>query len=178
MQAHTGSGKTLVYSLPILSRIAPSHAAIQAVIVVPTRELGLQVTSVLKKLAAGCPAGKIGIMSVVEGSKNRRYVFSNYFVYHFKVTFTDCGCHTSITHYRYILCTGKYNGQPQNRHISLWATRKPCSAWWTWEGSDYRLWTWWCSTRWTLASSRRRPRRYFAVSRMRLLVFMNTTREY
>lgn len=75
VQAHTGSGKTLVYSLPILSRIAPSHAAIQAVIVVPTRELGLQVTSVLKKLAAGCPAGKIGIMSVVEGSKNRRYVF-------------------------------------------------------------------------------------------------------
>ena len=74
VQAHTGSGKTLVYSLPILSHVNPSHAAIQAVIVVPTRELGLQVTSVLKKLASGCPEGKIGVMSVVEGSKNRRFV--------------------------------------------------------------------------------------------------------
>lgn len=72
VQAHTGSGKTLVYSLPILSRIDASHSAIQAVIVVPTRELGLQVAQVLKELAAGAPK-KIGIMSVVEGSKNRRY---------------------------------------------------------------------------------------------------------
>ena len=72
VQAHTGSGKTLVYSLPILSHIDTSHSAIQAVIVVPTRELGLQVAQVLKELAAGAPK-KIGIMSVVEGSKNRRY---------------------------------------------------------------------------------------------------------
>ena len=39
LQSHTGSGKTLAYSLPILSNIDPSRAAIQAVIVVPTREL-------------------------------------------------------------------------------------------------------------------------------------------
>eukprot|EP01032_Pedospumella_encystans_P015133 gene15133-17333_t len=71
VQAHTGSGKTLVYSLPILSCVDASHSAIQAVIVVPTRELGLQVAQVLKELAAGAPK-KIGIMSVVEGSKNRR----------------------------------------------------------------------------------------------------------
>eukprot|EP01032_Pedospumella_encystans_P017714 gene17714-20181_t len=73
VQAHTGSGKTLVYSLPILSRTDASHSAIQAVIVVPTRELGLQVAQVLKELAAGAPK-KIGIMSVVEGSKNRRQI--------------------------------------------------------------------------------------------------------
>lgn len=71
VQAHTGSGKTLVYSLPIISRVDPTHAAIQAVVVVPTRELGLQVTTVLKQLAANSPK-KIVIMSVVEGSKNRR----------------------------------------------------------------------------------------------------------
>ena len=71
IQAHTGSGKTLAFGLPILSRINPSHAAIQAVIVVPSRELGLQVTAVLKQLSAGSPE-RIMIMSVVEGSKNRR----------------------------------------------------------------------------------------------------------
>jgi ATP-dependent helicase YprA (DUF1998 family) len=40
-QAQTGSGKTLVYSLPVLSGIDPSRAAIQAVVVVPSRELGI-----------------------------------------------------------------------------------------------------------------------------------------
>ena len=72
VQAHTGSGKTLVFGLPILAQIDPTRAAIQAVIVVPTRELGLQVTTVLKQLAAASPE-RILIMSVVEGSQNRRY---------------------------------------------------------------------------------------------------------
>lgn len=71
LQSHTGSGKTLAYSLPVLSSIDPSRSAIQAVIVVPTRELGQQVTAVLKQLSQGSPE-KIMIMTVVEGSKNRR----------------------------------------------------------------------------------------------------------
>ena len=71
LQSHTGSGKTLAYSLPILSNIDPSRAAIQAVIVVPTRELGQQVSAVIKQLARGSPK-KIMVMTLVEGSKNRR----------------------------------------------------------------------------------------------------------
>lgn len=71
LQSHTGSGKTLAYSLPILSNVDPSRAAIQAVIVVPTRELGQQVSAVLKQLAQGSPK-KIMVMTLVEGSKNRR----------------------------------------------------------------------------------------------------------
>lgn len=73
IQSQTGSGKTLAYCLPIVSRIDASRSAIQAVIIVPTRELGLQVTAVLKQLAHGAPE-KIMIMSVVEGSKNRRWI--------------------------------------------------------------------------------------------------------
>lgn len=73
IQSQTGSGKTLVYCLPIVSRIDATRSAIQAVIIVPTRELGLQVTAVLKQLSHGAPE-KIMIMSVVEGSKNRRWV--------------------------------------------------------------------------------------------------------
>lgn len=71
LQSHTGSGKTLAYSLPVLSSVDASRSAIQAVIVVPTRELGQQVTAVLKQLSQGSPE-KIMIMTVVEGSKNRR----------------------------------------------------------------------------------------------------------
>lgn len=72
LQAHTGSGKTLAFGLPILSNVNPSKPAIQAVIVVPTRELGLQVTGVLRQLAAGSPK-RFSIMSIMEGSKHRRY---------------------------------------------------------------------------------------------------------
>jgi superfamily II DNA/RNA helicase len=71
LQAHTGSGKTLTYALPILSKIDPNRAAIQAVIVVPTRELGLQVAGILRQLASASE-DKILVMSVMEGSKNRR----------------------------------------------------------------------------------------------------------
>ncbi len=71
LQSHTGSGKTLAYSLPILSMVDPSRAAIQAVIVVPTRELGQQVSAVIKQLAQRSPK-KIMVMTLVEGSKNRR----------------------------------------------------------------------------------------------------------
>ena len=52
VQAQTGSGKTLSFLLPILANVDPSRAAVQALIVVPTRELGLQVGRVAKRLAA------------------------------------------------------------------------------------------------------------------------------
>lgn len=53
LQAQTGSGKTLAYAIPILSKIEYTRACIQAVIVVPTRELGLQVSAVFKQLSKG-----------------------------------------------------------------------------------------------------------------------------
>lgn len=71
MQSQTGSGKTLTYALPVLSKVDPFRSSIQAVIVTPTRELGQQVTTVLKQLAAHAPK-KVRIMTVVEGSNNRR----------------------------------------------------------------------------------------------------------
>ncbi|KAG6552675.1 hypothetical protein Mapa_005622 [Marchantia paleacea] len=49
LHAQTGSGKTLAYLLPILSKLVP-RAAVQAVIVVPTRELGMQVAKVARSL--------------------------------------------------------------------------------------------------------------------------------
>jgi len=77
IQAQTGSGKTLSYLLPLLARIDASRAAIQALVVVPTRELGLQVARVAKRLAAGSgvetdAGGKIMIMSILQGSNHKR----------------------------------------------------------------------------------------------------------
>ncbi|OPY87926.1 MAG: ATP-dependent RNA helicase DeaD [Syntrophus sp. PtaU1.Bin208] len=44
IQSKTGSGKTGAYILPILERINPQEAVCQALILVPTRELALQVS--------------------------------------------------------------------------------------------------------------------------------------
>lgn len=50
-QAHHGSGKTATFSLGVLSRVDATKAFTQAIVVVPTRELALQVHSVMEKLA-------------------------------------------------------------------------------------------------------------------------------
>ncbi|CDO99013.1 unnamed protein product [Coffea canephora] len=52
LQAQTGSGKTLAYLLQIFSVIDTQRFGVQALIVLPTRELGMQVTEVTRKLAA------------------------------------------------------------------------------------------------------------------------------
>ncbi len=46
-QAQTGTGKTAAFGLPILERIKPIKKTTQALILVPTRELALQVTEEL-----------------------------------------------------------------------------------------------------------------------------------
>src|SRR5919198_3933494 len=51
-QARTGSGKTLAFSLPIVERCDPAVRAVQALVLVPTRELAIQVGDVLGRLAA------------------------------------------------------------------------------------------------------------------------------
>ncbi|KAI8561348.1 hypothetical protein RHMOL_Rhmol04G0331900 [Rhododendron molle] len=52
LHAQTGSGKTLAYLLSIFSVVNTKRSAVQALIVVPTRELGTQVTKVARMLAA------------------------------------------------------------------------------------------------------------------------------
>lgn len=49
----TGSGKTLAFLLPVLQCIDPRAAGVQALVLVPSRELALQIESVLRKIAAG-----------------------------------------------------------------------------------------------------------------------------
>ncbi|MBD1396227.1 DEAD/DEAH box helicase [Pontibacter sp. JH31] len=50
-QAETGSGKTAAYGLPLLQQIDTDKQYVQALILVPTRELAVQVRHELKQLA-------------------------------------------------------------------------------------------------------------------------------
>jgi ATP-independent RNA helicase DbpA len=47
----TGSGKTLAFLLPVLKLLNPALAGVQALIVVPSRELALQIEQVFKAMA-------------------------------------------------------------------------------------------------------------------------------
>lgn len=50
-QSQTGSGKTGAFAVPMLARISRNSRDLQALVMVPTRELCLQVTNVVKMMA-------------------------------------------------------------------------------------------------------------------------------
>ena len=54
-QAQTGTGKTAAFALPILSRIDIRQKAPQALVLVPTRELAIQVAEAFQKYASAMP---------------------------------------------------------------------------------------------------------------------------
>lgn len=56
--AQTGTGKTLAFGVPIIQRLATSNG--QALIILPTRELAIQVEEVLQKLG-----GRLGLRTAV-----------------------------------------------------------------------------------------------------------------
>ena len=51
-QAHTGSGKTAAFGIPIIERLDPKDGFVQALVLCPTRELAVQVHAELTRLAA------------------------------------------------------------------------------------------------------------------------------
>ncbi len=51
-QAHTGSGKTAAFGIPIIEQLDPRKGSVQALILCPTRELAVQVEEEITALAA------------------------------------------------------------------------------------------------------------------------------
>jgi len=49
----TGSGKTLAFLLPVFEMLQPEILSVQCLIIVPSRELGLQIEQVWKKMGTG-----------------------------------------------------------------------------------------------------------------------------
>ena len=76
IHAQTGSGKTLAYLAPLFSRVDAARQTTQAVVVVPSRELGLQVAKVSRRMAKAMNAASDGkpimVMSCMDGSSLRR----------------------------------------------------------------------------------------------------------
>lgn len=59
VQAPTGTGKTLAFGVPVMERIDALSSALQTLILCPTRELALQIASVLRGLASSKPGVRI-----------------------------------------------------------------------------------------------------------------------
>ncbi|MEP7145310.1 MAG: DEAD/DEAH box helicase, partial [Ferruginibacter sp.] len=49
----TGSGKTLAYLIPIVQLLSPELKKVQALVLVPSRELAIQIDEVFRKMATG-----------------------------------------------------------------------------------------------------------------------------
>lgn len=49
----TGSGKTLAFLLPLIGKLDASKAVVQALVIVPSRELALQIEDVFRKMQTG-----------------------------------------------------------------------------------------------------------------------------
>ncbi|TXK72116.1 DEAD/DEAH box helicase [Paenibacillus sp. N3.4] len=71
IQSQTGTGKTLAYLLPALQRIDASQKQLQVLVVVPTRELGMQIMQEIEKLTQG---GPIRSQSLIGGAAIVRQV--------------------------------------------------------------------------------------------------------
>jgi len=56
VQAETGTGKTLCFALPTLSKIGSSQTPLQGIVLVPTFSLAVQITRVFNSLQPGCAA--------------------------------------------------------------------------------------------------------------------------
>ncbi|KAF5773523.1 putative RNA helicase [Helianthus annuus] len=77
LHAQTGSGKTLAYLLLIYSVVNTQRSSVQALIVVPTRELGMQVAKVARMLAAKADQPELEnkactIMALLDGGTLKR----------------------------------------------------------------------------------------------------------
>ena len=58
-QAQTGTGKTAAFALPLLARLDPAVNSPQALVLCPTRELGIQVAEAFQKYAAHLPGFRV-----------------------------------------------------------------------------------------------------------------------
>jgi ATP-dependent RNA helicase DeaD len=71
-KAQTGTGKTLAFVLPILEKINTEDKAVQALIITPTRELAIQITAEIKKIAERL--NEAGVLAIYGGQDVERQI--------------------------------------------------------------------------------------------------------
>lgn len=65
----TGSGKTLAFLLPIIARLDPQLDQVQALIIVPSRELAIQIEQVTREMGSGYKI--VSVYGGTSGSRDR-----------------------------------------------------------------------------------------------------------
>ena len=70
-KAPTGSGKTLAFAIPIVERLVRGDGRPSALMLVPTRELAVQVTEVLAGFAGPRPRGRIRLRRRADSGAGR-----------------------------------------------------------------------------------------------------------
>ncbi|WP_299693307.1 DEAD/DEAH box helicase [uncultured Vibrio sp.] len=70
--AQTGSGKTLAFGLPVLNNINQETNALQALIIVPTRELASQVTESLEPIATALNINAVTLTGGVDADRQQQ----------------------------------------------------------------------------------------------------------
>jgi ATP-dependent RNA helicase DeaD len=71
-QAQTGTGKTAAFSLPMLERLDLTRGALQAVVLVPTRELAIQVSEAIHTYAKHM--GRMRVMPIYGGDSIQKQI--------------------------------------------------------------------------------------------------------
>jgi len=72
-QAQTGTGKTAAYALPILNNLVPGERVVQSLVLVPTRELALQVATAMEAYGRQL---EISVLAVYGGQPYSRQIGS------------------------------------------------------------------------------------------------------
>ena len=70
-ESPTGTGKTLAYVLPVLQKVDPSKKQIQALVIVPSQELGMQIVEVFREWTAGTD---ISVAQLIGGANIQRQI--------------------------------------------------------------------------------------------------------
>jgi ATP-dependent RNA helicase DeaD len=60
-QAQTGTGKTAAFAIPIVEKVIPNLREVQAIVLVPTRELAIQVSKEVVKYSKYKPMGVLAV---------------------------------------------------------------------------------------------------------------------
>ena len=71
-QSQTGTGKTHAYLLPIIEKIDPERAEVQAVITAPTRELATQIYHETLKITKFCPKDRMIVARCFIGGTDKQ----------------------------------------------------------------------------------------------------------
>lgn len=71
-QAQTGTGKTAAFGIPAVQQVDPSLRAVQSIVLCPTRELAMQVSDELQRLARHIP--KLEVLTVYGGQSIGRQI--------------------------------------------------------------------------------------------------------